>query len=89
MLFMETMLKARVLTQYPLPYSLLISRICEYKKVPTEGELYQSTSPSNEIYDSSLRQMKIVQIGGGYVHKDDVPHYKDDEGNPSPDPVPP
>ena len=89
MLFMETMLKARKLTQYHLPYSLLISCICEYKQVPTERELCQSTSPSNEISDSSLRQMKIVQFGGGYVHKDDVPNYEDDEGTPSPDPVPP
>ena len=83
MLFMETMLKARKLTQYHLPYSLLISCICEYKQVPTERELCQSTSPSNEISDSSLRQMKIVQFGGGYVHKDDVPNYEDDEGTPS------
>ncbi|QCD90456.1 hypothetical protein DEO72_LG4g1412 [Vigna unguiculata] len=29
--------------------------------------------------------MKIVQFGGGYVHKDDVPNYEDDEGTPSPD----
>jgi len=49
MFFMETMLKARKLTQYPLPYSLLISRICEYKQVPIKGKLCQSTSPSNEI----------------------------------------
>jgi len=83
MLFMETMLKARKLTQYPLPYSFLISRICEYKQVPTEGELCQSTSPSNEISDFSLKQMKIVQFGGGYVHRDDVPNYEDDEGTPS------
>jgi len=27
--------------------------------------------------------MKIVQFGGGYVHKDDVPNYEDDEGTPS------
>ena len=33
--------------------------------------------------------MKIVQFGGGYVHKDGVPNYEDDEGTPSLDPVPP
>jgi len=89
MFFMENMLKARKLTEYPLPYSLLISRICEYKHVPTEGELCQSTSPSNEISKSSVRKMKIVQFRGGYVHKDDVPNYEDDEGTSSPYPVPP
>ena len=88
MLFMETMLKARKLTQYHVPYSLLMSHICEYKQVPTEGELCQSTSLSNEISNSSLKQMKIVQFGGGYVHKDDVLNYKDDEGTPSRDLVP-
>jgi len=72
MLFMETMFKARKLTQYPLPYFLLISRICEYKQVPTEQELRQSTSLSNEISHTYLEQMKIVPFGGGYVHKDDM-----------------
>ena len=65
-----------------------MSHICEYKQVPTEGELCQSTSLSNEISNSSLKQMKIVQFGGGYVHKDDVLNYKDDEGTPSRDLVP-
>jgi len=54
-LILDTMLKAKRYPQYRLPYSLLISRICEYKGVDTTGELCPSTIRANEIVESSLK----------------------------------
>jgi len=84
-LIFDTMLKVKRYPQYPLPYSLLISRICEYKGVDTTGELCQSTIRANEIAESSLKQLKLVLLGNTYVHKDDMPNYEaeDDELPPS------
>jgi len=75
-LILDTMLKAKRYLQHPLPYSLLISRICEYKGVDTIGELCQSSIRANEIVESSLKQLKLVPLGDTYVHRDDMPNYK-------------
>ncbi|QCD95866.1 hypothetical protein DEO72_LG6g563 [Vigna unguiculata] len=89
-LILDTMLKAERYPQYPLPYSLLISRICEYKGVDTTGELCQNTLRANEIAESSLKQLKRVPLGDTYVHRDDMPNYDaEDEDLPPPDPIPP
>jgi len=61
-LILDTMLKAKRYPQYPLPYSLLIFRICEYKGVDTTGELCQSTLRANEIAESSLKQLKLFLL---------------------------
>ena len=74
-LILDTMLKAKRYPQYPLPYSLLISRICEYKGVDTTGELCQSTLRANEIAESSLKQLKLVPLGDTYVHRDVMSAY--------------
>ena len=89
-LILDTMLKAKRYPQYPLPYSLLISRICEYKGVDTTGELCQSTLHANEIAESSLKQLKLVPLCDTYVHRDDMPNYDaEDEELPPTDPIPP
>jgi len=89
-LILDTMLKAKRYPQYPLPYSLLISRICEYKGIDTTGELCQSTLRANEIAESSLKQLKLVPLGDTFVHRDDMPNYDaEDEELPPIDPIPP
>jgi len=75
-LILDTMLKAKRYLQYPLPYSLLISRICEYKGVHTTMELCQSTIRANEIVESYLKQLKLVPLGDTYVHRDGMPNYE-------------
>jgi len=52
---LDTMLKAKHLPQYPLPFSLLISKICEYKGVHTFDEQVHRTNDANQILDSSLK----------------------------------
>ena len=54
-LILDTMLKAKRYPQYPLPYSLLILWIYEYKGVDTIGELCKSTIRAHEIADNSLK----------------------------------
>ena len=41
-LILDTMLKAKRYPQYPIPYCLLISRICEYKGVNIVGQLFDN-----------------------------------------------
>ncbi|WVY90428.1 hypothetical protein V8G54_035942 [Vigna mungo] len=48
-LICNTMMKAKRYTHYPLPYALLVSRICEYKGVYVATEAFQSTHPGNKI----------------------------------------
>jgi len=48
-IILDTMLKAKRLPQYPLPYSLLISRICEYKGVNVFDEQSHKTTEANKI----------------------------------------
>ena len=89
-LILDTILKAKRYLQYPLPYSLLISRICEYKGVDTTGELCQSTVRANEIAESSLKQLKLVPPSNTYVHRNDMPNYEaEDEELPPTDPISP
>jgi len=88
-LILDTVLKAKRYMQYPFPYSLLISRIYEYKGVDTTGELCQSTIRANEIVESSLKQLKLVSLGDTYVHRDNIANYEaKDEELPPVDPIP-
>ena len=73
-LIVDTMLKAKGYPAYPLPYSLLISRICEYKGVSTTGELVQHTLASNKIGKSALKQISLIPLGNTYIPKGDLPN---------------
>jgi len=73
---LDTMLKAKRLPQYPLPFSLLISRICEYKGVNTSDEQVHRTNNANQISYSSLKQMKCICLGDQYMHRDEMPSMK-------------
>ena len=84
------MLKAKWLPQYPLPYSLLISRICEYKSVNVFDEQSHNTTDANKIAENSLKQMKFIPFGNTYIHKDDLPPSDpEEEDNPPTAPIHP
>jgi len=78
------MLKAKCFLAYALPYSLLISRIYEYKGVNTIGKQVQMISDANEIFDGSLKQMKFVLFRDQCIHIDEVPQYDNDDEVPAP-----
>jgi len=73
------MLKAKRLPQYPLPYSLLISRICEYKGDNISHEQSHQTTNANKIAENSLKQMKFIPFGNTYIHKDGMPPSENEE----------
>jgi len=73
------MLKAKWLPQYPLPYSLLIYRICEYKGVNTSDEQFHRTTNTNKISQNLLKQMKFIPLGDTYDHKDEMLQYDNEE----------
>ena len=54
-IILHIMLKAKRLPQYPLLYSLLISRICEYKGVNVSDEQSHKTTEANKIAENSLK----------------------------------
>ncbi|KOM57462.1 hypothetical protein LR48_Vigan11g049500 [Vigna angularis] len=71
-LIADTMVKAKKSHSYQLPYSLLISRILEFKGVPIEGELVQNIEiVGSEIGDTTFRQMGFITRGRVLIHKDD------------------
>lgn len=74
---------------YPLPYSLLISRICDYKKVSTNEEKVQHTRALNKIGQGELKQVGFIYHGNVFIHKGDVStkDNEDDEGLPHAPPV--
>ncbi|KOM50069.1 hypothetical protein LR48_Vigan08g089600 [Vigna angularis] len=71
-LICDTMMTAKSYTHYPLPYALLISRICKYKGVDVLTEAFQSTHPDNKICGSGLRQMGFILQGNTYIHRTGV-----------------
>jgi len=78
-IILDTMLKAKRLRQYPLPYSLLISHICEYKGVNISDEQSHQTTDANKIAKYSLKQMKFIPFVNTYIHKDDLPPSENEE----------
>ena len=89
-IILDTMLKSKRLPQYPLPYSLHISRICQYKGVNVFDEQSHKTTKANKIVENSLKQMKFIPFGNTYIHKDDMPSSdNEEEENPPTAPIPP
>ncbi|WVY97021.1 hypothetical protein V8G54_029172 [Vigna mungo] len=89
-LLQSIMYKAKRLDAAPLPYPLLVSRICEYKGVDVSNEHYEVVLPGHKIGDNSLRQMRFIKQGNSYVHSDNVggqADEDDDEDIPMPDPT--
>ncbi|WVY95337.1 hypothetical protein V8G54_034425 [Vigna mungo] len=76
----DIIMKAKRYPQYPLPYALLVSRICEYKGVNTFGEASQRTHNESKIRATYLHHMFILQ-GNTYIHRDDIgnPEDKDED----------
>ena len=72
-IILDTMLKAKRLPQYPLPYSLLISCICKYTGVNVSDEQSHKTTKANKIAENSSKEMKFIPFGNTYIHKDDMP----------------
>ena len=54
-IILDTMLKAKRFPRYPLPYSLLISRIFEYKGVNVSDKQSHKTTKANKIAENSLK----------------------------------
>ncbi|KOM47557.1 hypothetical protein LR48_Vigan07g126100 [Vigna angularis] len=83
------MFKAKRLDFSPLPYPLLVSRICEYKGVDISNERAERVLPNHKTGDNFLRQMGFLKQGNVYIHADDVdaPADEDEEDIPMPDPT--
>ncbi|KOM49532.1 hypothetical protein LR48_Vigan08g035900 [Vigna angularis] len=71
-LIQSIMYKAKRLDSAPLPYPLLVCRICEYKGVNVSNEQVEHVLPNHKIGDNSLRQMGFIKNGNLYIHVDDV-----------------
>ncbi|KOM47498.1 hypothetical protein LR48_Vigan07g120200 [Vigna angularis] len=90
-LIQTIMLKAKRLDLVPLPYPLLVSKICEYKGVDISNEHFEHVLPGHKIGENSLRQMGFIQQGLSYIHPEDAigeQASEDDDANiPMPDPT--
>ncbi|KOM57890.1 hypothetical protein LR48_Vigan11g092300 [Vigna angularis] len=73
------MMKAKRYTHYPIPYALLVSRICEYKGVDVSIEAFQSSHSRNKIGSYVLCQMGFILQGNTYFHRDDVGNPKEED----------
>ncbi|KOM25211.1 hypothetical protein LR48_Vigan54s000800 [Vigna angularis] len=90
-LIQTIMLKAKRSDLAPLPYPLLVSKICEYKGVDISNEHFEHVLPGHKIGENSLRQMGFIQQGLSYIHPEDAigeQASEDDDANiPMPDPT--
>ncbi|WVZ13167.1 hypothetical protein V8G54_017697 [Vigna mungo] len=78
-LICDTMMKVKRYTHYPLPYALLVSRICEYKGVDVSTEAFHNTHPKNKIGSSALPHMGFILQGNTYIHRDDVGNLEEED----------
>lgn len=72
-------MKAKRYLQYPLPYALLVSRICEYGEVNTFGESSQSTHNGSKIRATYLRHIGFILQGNTYIYHVDIGNPEDED----------
>jgi len=63
----DHMLKAKRLTDFKLPYAVLISKFLEHFRVDVEGELEESTDLLNHVSTLNMHKMGSTKIGNTWL----------------------
>jgi len=61
------MLKAKRLTDFRLPYVVLVSKFIEYFGIDVEDELEESTGLLNHTSNQNLHKMGFLKVGNGWT----------------------
>ena len=65
--FRDHMLKAKRLTNFRLPYVVLVSKFIEYFGIDVEDELEESTGLLNHTSNQNLHNMGFLKVGNGWT----------------------
>jgi len=65
--FRDHMLKAKRLTDFRLPYVVLVSKFIEYFGIDVEDELEESTGLLNHTSNQNLHKMGFIKVGNGWT----------------------
>jgi len=63
----DHMLKAKRLTDFRLPYVVLMSKFIEYFRIDVEDELEESTGLLNHTSNQNLHKMGFLKVGNGWT----------------------
>ena len=63
----DHMLKAKRLTNFRLPYVVLVSKFIEYFGIDVEDELEESTGLLNHTSNQNLQKMGFLKVGNGWT----------------------
>ena len=66
-MFHDHMLKAKRLTDFRLPYVVLVSKFIEYFGIDVEDELEESTGLLNHTSNQNLHKMGFIKVGNGWT----------------------
>ena len=66
-MFHDHMLKAKRLTDFRLPYVVLVSKFIEYFAINVEDELEESTGLLNHTSNQNLHKMGFLKVGNGWT----------------------
>ena len=61
------MLKAKRLTDFRLPYVVLVSKFIEYFGIDVENELEESTGLLNHTSNQNLHKMGFLKVGNAWI----------------------
>jgi len=64
--FRDHMLKAKRLTDFRLPYVVLVSKFIEYFGIDVEDELEESTGLLNHTSNQNLHNVRFLKVGNGW-----------------------
>jgi len=65
--FRDHMFKAKWLTDFRLPYVVLVSKFIEYFGIDVENELEESTGLLNHTSNQNLHKMGFIKVGNGWT----------------------
>ena len=66
------MLKAKRLTDFRLPYVVLVSKFIEYFGIKVKNELEESTRLLNHTFNQILHKMGFLKVGNAWTVVDAV-----------------
>jgi len=67
----DHMMKAKMLTDFKLPYVVLISKFIEHFGVDVEGELEESTRLLNHVSTLNMHKMGFTKVGNTWIVEGD------------------
>ena len=71
-MFHDHMLKAKRLTDFRLPYVVLVSKFIEYFRIDIEDELKESIGLLNHTSNQNLHKMSFLKVGNAWTAADAV-----------------